>query len=66
MYGVLNYIGTFSVCRPTNLYKAEDLSTFTPSGNVKIDVCTADTLAQLMMDRASKKVRVCLLIFVDK
>ncbi|XP_034090494.1 laminin subunit alpha-3-like isoform X3 [Gymnodraco acuticeps] len=41
--------------RPTNLYKAEDLSTFTPTGNVKIDVCTADTLAQLMMDRASKK-----------
>ncbi|KAJ4936999.1 hypothetical protein JOQ06_001583, partial [Pogonophryne albipinna] len=41
--------------RPTNLYKAEDLSTFTPSGNVRIDVCTADTLAQLMMDRASKK-----------
>ncbi|XP_059201052.1 laminin subunit alpha-3-like [Centropristis striata] len=41
--------------RPANLYKAEDLSTFTSSGEVFLDVCTADTLAQLMTDRSFKK-----------
>ncbi|XP_070830251.1 laminin subunit alpha-3-like [Chaetodon trifascialis] len=41
--------------RPANLYKAEDFSTFTASGDVFVDVCTADSPAQLMLDRISKK-----------
>lgn len=41
--------------RPENLYKAEDLSKFTASGDVFLDVCTADSPAQLMLDRISKK-----------
>lgn len=41
--------------RPANLYKAEDFSKFQPSGDVFLDVCTADSPAQLMMDRFSKK-----------
>ncbi|XP_031150036.1 laminin subunit alpha-3 isoform X3 [Sander lucioperca] len=41
--------------RPDNLYKAEDLSSFQASGDVLLDVCTADSLAQLMLDRGSKK-----------
>lgn len=44
--------------RPESLYKAEDFSTFQGSGNVLLDVCTADSLAQLMLDRAAKKVSV--------
>ncbi|KAM9349369.1 laminin subunit alpha-3-like [Symphorus nematophorus] len=58
------YLGqdTFKGCisnlytrRPLNLYKAEDLSTFKASGKVLLDVCTADSPAQLMLDRVSKK-----------
>lgn len=49
-----------SVCRPDNLYKAEDFSTFQTSGDVLLDVCTADSPAQLMLDRISNKVSVCL------
>ncbi|XP_028448188.1 laminin subunit alpha-3 isoform X2 [Perca flavescens] len=41
--------------RPDNLYKPEDLSSFKVSGDVLLDVCTVDSLAQLMLDRASKK-----------
>ncbi|XP_018532088.1 laminin subunit alpha-3 isoform X3 [Lates calcarifer] len=41
--------------RPENLYKAEDLTSFTGSGDVLIDVCTSSTPAQLMMDRFFKK-----------
>ncbi|KAM6919501.1 laminin subunit alpha-3-like [Lycodopsis pacificus] len=41
--------------RPDNLFKAEDLSTFQTSGDVLLDVCTADTLPQLMLDRPSNK-----------
>ncbi|XP_033492838.2 laminin subunit alpha-3-like isoform X1 [Epinephelus lanceolatus] len=41
--------------RPSHLYKAEDLSKFKASGDVLLDVCTADSLPQLMLDRASKK-----------
>ncbi|XP_055359510.1 laminin subunit alpha-3-like isoform X2 [Betta splendens] len=41
--------------RPENLYKPEDLDAFTSSGDVVLDVCTADTPAQLMLDRSMKK-----------
>nr|XP_046263462.1 laminin subunit alpha-3-like isoform X2 [Scatophagus argus] len=41
--------------RPDNLYKPEDFSTFQASGDVLLDVCTADSPAQLMLDRISKK-----------
>ncbi|XP_041804417.1 laminin subunit alpha-3-like isoform X2 [Chelmon rostratus] len=41
--------------RPDNLYKAEDFSTFQTSGDVLLDVCTADSPAQLMLDRISNK-----------
>ncbi|XP_067330961.1 laminin subunit alpha-3-like isoform X5 [Channa argus] len=41
--------------RPDNLYKAEDFSKFKSSGDVLLDVCTADSLAQLMLDRSIKK-----------
>ncbi|XP_075877558.1 laminin subunit alpha-3-like isoform X2 [Nelusetta ayraudi] len=41
--------------RPSNLYKAEDFSNFLPSGDVLLDVCAADSPAQLMLDRSSKK-----------
>ncbi|XP_068614972.1 laminin subunit alpha-3-like [Brachionichthys hirsutus] len=41
--------------RPENLYKAEDLSNFHATGDVLLDVCSADSLAQLMLDRAAKK-----------
>lgn len=44
--------------RPGSLYKAEDLSTFQASGDVLLDVCTADSPAQLMLDRITKKVSV--------
>lgn len=46
--------------RPSNLYKAEDFSKFLKSGDVLLDVCAADSPAQLMLDRSSKKVSVCL------
>ncbi|XP_073347774.1 laminin subunit alpha-3-like [Pagrus major] len=41
--------------RPGNLYKAEDLSNFQASGDVFLDVCTADSPVQQMLDRISKK-----------
>nr|XP_020451525.1 laminin subunit alpha-3 [Monopterus albus] len=41
--------------RPGNLYKAEDFSSFQTSGDVLLDVCTADSLAQLMLDSTSRK-----------
>ncbi|XP_056913723.1 LOW QUALITY PROTEIN: laminin subunit alpha-3-like [Takifugu flavidus] len=41
--------------RPDNLYKAEDFSTFMSSGDVLLDVCAADSPAQLMRDRGAKK-----------
>ncbi|XP_044075989.1 laminin subunit alpha-3-like isoform X2 [Siniperca chuatsi] len=41
--------------RPDNLYKAEDFSTFQTSGDILLDVCTADSPAQLMLDRIAKK-----------
>ncbi|CAN9502837.1 unnamed protein product [Ophioblennius macclurei] len=53
-----NYKGCLSnlyTRRPSNLYKAEDLSVFKASGDVLLDTCTPDTLAQLMLDRESKK-----------
>ncbi|XP_029970340.1 laminin subunit alpha-3-like isoform X2 [Salarias fasciatus] len=48
-------LSNFYTRRPNSLYKAEDLSEFTASGDVLLDTCTPDTLAQLMMDRQSKK-----------
>lgn len=48
----------FINARPGNLYKAEDFSKFTASGDVLLDVCTADSPVQLMMDRGSKRVSV--------
>lgn len=44
--------------RPSNLFKAEDLSNFQTSGDVLLDVCTANSPAQLMLDRTAKKVSV--------
>ncbi|XP_037643626.1 laminin subunit alpha-3-like isoform X2 [Sebastes umbrosus] len=41
--------------RPTITYMVEDLSKFKANGNVLVDVCTADSPPQLMLDRASKK-----------
>ncbi|XP_040910690.1 laminin subunit alpha-3-like isoform X2 [Toxotes jaculatrix] len=41
--------------RPENLYKAEDLNAFKASGDVLLDVCNSDTIAQLMLDRIPKK-----------
>ncbi|KAF7654917.1 hypothetical protein LDENG_00063180 [Lucifuga dentata] len=41
--------------RPQNLFKPEDLSYFRTSGKILLDVCTADTPAQLMLDRYYKK-----------
>ncbi|CAG07616.1 unnamed protein product, partial [Tetraodon nigroviridis] len=41
--------------RPNSLYKAEDFSTFQSSGDVLLDVCAADSPAQLMRDRSAKK-----------
>ncbi|TMS09916.1 Tetratricopeptide repeat protein 39C [Larimichthys crocea] len=41
--------------RPDHLYKAEDFSTFGSSGNVFVDVCTADSPAQQMLDRSPKR-----------
>lgn len=46
--------------RPSNLYRAEDFSKFQTSGDVLLDVCAADSPAQLMLDRSSKKVSLCL------
>lgn len=42
--------------RPENLYRAEDFSTFTSSGDVLLDVCAAPSPAQLMRDRSAEKV----------
>ncbi|XP_072297637.1 laminin subunit alpha-3-like [Eucyclogobius newberryi] len=41
--------------RPDNLYKAEDLSEFTITGDVLLDVCSAHSPAQLMLDRTPSK-----------
>ncbi|KAJ0058685.1 hypothetical protein NL108_000419 [Boleophthalmus pectinirostris] len=41
--------------RPDNLFKAEDLSLFTTSGDVLLDVCSAQSPAQLMLDRSPNK-----------
>ncbi|KAM4604969.1 laminin subunit alpha-3-like isoform 2-T2 [Polymixia lowei] len=41
--------------RPENLYRAEDLSMFTSSGNILQDVCTAGRPPQLMLDRNTNK-----------
>ncbi|KAM3866222.1 laminin subunit alpha-3-like [Diretmus argenteus] len=41
--------------RPDNLYRAEDLSQFTTSGNVLLDMCTADRPPQLMLDRNTNR-----------
>ncbi|XP_070700517.1 laminin subunit alpha-3-like [Pempheris klunzingeri] len=41
--------------RSDHLYMVEDLSYFTTSGDVLLDVCSADSPAQLMLDRTSKK-----------
>ncbi|XP_034559528.1 laminin subunit alpha-3-like [Notolabrus celidotus] len=41
--------------RPNNLYKAEDLSSFDSTGDVLLDVCSADSPIQLMLDRTSRK-----------
>lgn len=45
--------------RPSNMFKAEDLSNFQTSGDVLLDVCAANSPAQLMLDRNVKKVSVC-------
>lgn len=45
------------VYRPDNLYKPEDLSAFKASGDALLDVCSAHSPAQLMLDRTSNKVR---------
>lgn len=47
------------VCRPDNLYKPENLNTFKASGDILLDVCTAGSPVQLMLDRNSNKVRDC-------
>lgn len=60
MYDVDIIFAVCSVSRPDNLYKPEDLNSFTSSGDVLLDVCTADNPVQLMLDRSVKKVRVCL------
>ncbi|KAG8014177.1 Laminin subunit alpha-3 [Nibea albiflora] len=41
--------------RPESLYKPEDFSNFIPTGDVFVDVCTADSPAQQMLDRSSKR-----------
>ncbi|XP_030015975.1 laminin subunit alpha-3-like isoform X2 [Sphaeramia orbicularis] len=41
--------------RLDNLYKAEDLSKFQASGNVLLDVCTAQSPIQMMLDRTLKR-----------
>uniref|UniRef100_A0AAV2JTK7 Laminin subunit alpha-3-like n=1 Tax=Knipowitschia caucasica TaxID=637954 RepID=A0AAV2JTK7_KNICA len=41
--------------RPENLYKAEDLSEFSYNGDVLLDVCSAHSPAQLMLDRTPNK-----------
>lgn len=45
--------------RSENLYKAEDFSKFKASGNVLLDVCSADSPAQLMLDHSPRQVSVC-------
>lgn len=61
MSGIEAAFVIYYVCRPENLYKAEDLSTFKSSGDVLLDSCAADSPAQLMLDRISKKVSVFVL-----
>ncbi|XP_028282768.1 laminin subunit alpha-3-like isoform X2 [Parambassis ranga] len=41
--------------RPDNLYKPENLNTFKASGDILLDVCTAGSPVQLMLDRNSKR-----------
>ncbi|XP_026168530.1 laminin subunit alpha-3-like isoform X2 [Mastacembelus armatus] len=41
--------------RPANLFKAEDLSSFKTSGDILLDVCTAGSPAQLMLDQSFRK-----------
>ncbi|KAM8839447.1 laminin subunit alpha-3-like isoform 1-T1 [Synchiropus picturatus] len=41
--------------RPQSLYKPEDLSDFESTGRVLMDMCTADSRAQQMLDRKPKK-----------
>ncbi|XP_045908367.1 laminin subunit alpha-3-like isoform X2 [Micropterus dolomieu] len=41
--------------RPDNLYKAEDFSNFQASGDVLLDMCTANSPPELMLDRFSRK-----------
>ncbi|XP_036940486.1 laminin subunit alpha-3-like isoform X2 [Acanthopagrus latus] len=48
-------VSNFYTRRPENLYKAEDFSSFQASGDVFLDVCTADSPVQQMLDRVSKK-----------
>lgn len=55
-------LGQFQGClsnlytrRPSSLFKPEDLSSFTRSGDVLMDVCTPDSLVHLMMDRSAKR-----------
>lgn len=56
--GCTSVYGVMISDRPGSLYKAEDFSTFQASGDVLLDVCTADSPAQLMLDRITKKVSV--------
>ncbi|KAM6918219.1 laminin subunit alpha-3-like [Xenentodon cancila] len=48
-------ISNFYTRRQDNLFKPEDLSTFGASGDVLLDVCTAESPVQLMLDRSSKR-----------
>ncbi|KAM9718848.1 laminin subunit alpha-3-like isoform 1-T1 [Menidia menidia] len=41
--------------RPDNLFRAEDLSSFQAAGDVMVDVCSANSPVQQMLDRNSKK-----------
>ncbi|XP_055084301.1 laminin subunit alpha-3-like isoform X1 [Periophthalmus magnuspinnatus] len=41
--------------RLNNLYKAEDLSEFSTNGDVLLDVCSAQSPAQLMLERSPNK-----------
>lgn len=48
-------VTNFYTRRPDNLYKPEDLSAFKASGDALLDVCSAHSPAQLMLDRTSNK-----------
>lgn len=41
--------------RPAKLFNAEDFSSFDPEGEIFLDVCPADSPAQLMLGRTSRK-----------